>query len=106
MREQMETAEVESDALLNKALSKTLLSLMANSDDSNILFRKGLTVLEQFRALSGEALKKSGDGGQKEGYDLLAEFCKEKNISPGGSADLLAVTLFLFYVEKEFESVK
>jgi hypothetical protein len=31
-------------------------------------------------------------------YTALIDFCKHENISPGGSADLLAVTIFVWSV--------
>jgi len=35
-------------------------------------------------------------------YSAVIDFCKNENISPGGSADLLAVTIFVWSMMKMY----
>ena len=82
---------------LNDAGLDALLHLMACVDDSNVLRRRGMDVLRRVQAAARALLRK--------GYDcdalrsLNEDFIRE-NISPGGCADLLALTYFLYFIEK------
>jgi len=85
---------------LNDNLIQVLLHLMAVTEDVNILGRHGLEQLEYVKSESKAALALGGmftEKGQKKIFELDEEFI-EKNISPGGSADLLAVTLMLYFL--------
>jgi triphosphoribosyl-dephospho-CoA synthetase len=66
---------------------------MTVNNDSNILYRSNLNTLNQFKILSKKAIE------NKKSYNYLCDFCKINNISPGGSADLLSVTLLLYFVK-------
>lgn len=73
---------------------QALLLLMEQLDDTNLLYRGGL---EGLRFVQREAarIRQSAPG---ELLPLLEAFnrqCIEKNLSPGGSADLLSAALFL-----------
>ncbi|EMG9277626.1 TPA: triphosphoribosyl-dephospho-CoA synthase CitG [Enterobacter cloacae] len=81
----------------NLALLQTLLHLMAWNDDTNLVSRGGLEglyyVQHQAQKLlwQGGVLKKGGiEALQRLDDDLI-----NRHLSPGGSADLLAVTWFL-----------
>ena len=79
-----------------KAKLRALLSLMAHLDDTCILHRGGSDGLS-FAKEQAEFFLISGD------FDLLNQMDEEfinRNISPGGSADLLAATLFLDKISK------
>lgn len=76
----------------------SLLSLIAHLDDTCILHRGGMEGLE-FAKTEAMLLLKSKKIKQ---ISTLNEAFVERNISPGGSADLLAATLFL----DESQSVK
>ena len=79
------------------ACVRSLLSLISIVDDSNILYRSGPAGLEHMQNLARGALE-AGWPEDAKGLELfkqLEEFCLEATVSPGGSADLLAVTLFL-----------
>ncbi len=80
---------------ISYALEKTLLTIIAHNNDSNIVYRKGIETLEQLKLLARQVID------NKIEYSELIKFCEKYNISPGGSADLLVVSLFLFFVEKE-----
>lgn len=89
---------VSKDKNLNIVLRKALLSIMAENPDSNILFRKGQEVLEQLMNLANKAFVSDSS----DDYKNLIDFCKDNHVSPGGSADLLAVSMFMHYVCDEF----
>jgi len=79
------------------ALLQTLLHLMAVNNDTNLVSRGGLAGLNFVREYSRKLLREGGvlaqDGRKKmEAFD--AELVARR-LSPGGSADLLAVTWFL-----------
>lgn len=79
---------------INYALKKTLLKIISVNNDSNILFRKGIKTLEILKEKAKIAFK------DDKKYKELCEFCLNENISPGGSADLLAVTIFIYFVKE------
>ncbi|MFW6676183.1 triphosphoribosyl-dephospho-CoA synthase CitG [Lacrimispora sp. AGF001] len=81
----------------NSIKLETLFHLMSQVDDSNILSRHNPVVLKQVKDIAARFIE---DGGayRKESLSLLKEMDQwfvKKNISAGGSADLLAVTIFL-----------
>ena len=91
---------------LEKALPQTLLYLMATTDDTNIVWRGGLPGLAFARQTAREALDKGGLGtaeGETFIYALREEFVV-RNLSPGGSADLLALTAFFNLLHERGES--
>ena len=89
----------------NEALVKTLLTLLCETEDSNVVYRGGLKGLAYVRNQAAEILSLTdgplceADMARVRAFDAA---CIEKNLSPGGSADLLALTamLYLFFEEK------
>lgn len=78
-----------------------LLRIMITLNDTNILSRSNYQELQWLKETSRSILKLGGALTQ-EGYHEIVkmnEKCIEKNISPGGSADILAATLFLYRLE-------
>ena len=69
---------------------------MAVNNDSNILHRSNLDTLKHIQTLAKEAIENSN------AYTRLYDYCLENNISPGGSADLLSVSLLLHFVKTEY----
>ena len=69
---------------------KTLLRIITELDDSNILHRRGAVGLELARSAAGRLLEDFSEAGLA---SLNKDFIRE-NISPGGSADMLALTMF------------
>ena len=78
---------------------KSFLAIASNNMDTNILYRRGRNVLSDFQLLCKKAVEDFND----KNYSAVIEFCKSENISPGGSADLLAVTIFVWSVIKADE---
>lgn len=86
----------------NQVYINTLLALMSHVDDTNVLIRTGALNLAYEKA---EALRILELGGAltDEGMAALVQANKDfihRNISPGGCADLLAVTIFLWNLEQ------
>ncbi len=82
--------------LNDTALIKCFLAIAAQNMDTNILFRGGEEVLTSFQDLCRAALEDLSDSN----YLKVAEFCKNEYISPGGSADLLALAIFFRSIMK------
>ena len=81
-----------------------LLHLILHVSDTNVLYRGGKDALLTLRADCRNILSHGG-AFTPEGTDLLYELketCKQRNISPGGAADLLSAALFLLRIEKIF----
>ncbi|MCP4219378.1 MAG: hypothetical protein GY765_32385, partial [bacterium] len=87
---------------LKQALTTTLLAIMSVNNDTNILFRRGPGQLEQVKKTARETLQETDPGKKEILYRQLSDYCLAENISPGGSVDLLAITLFIFFARKEF----
>jgi len=91
---------------VNDRLVHTLIGIMQICDDSTIIYRHSPQVLQEVREKTIEIIKLGGmktDIGRRKISVLCEEFI-EKNISPGGSADLLGVTVFLYLVEEHMDS--
>ncbi|KGY08161.1 2-(5'-triphosphoribosyl)-3'-dephospho CoA synthase [Vibrio sinaloensis] len=80
-----------------KALSIALLALMANNQDTNVVNRAGLPGLKFVKAQAKQILASPITTHQELESHLqsLDERFIKRNISPGGSADLLAATWLL-----------
>ena len=79
------------------AMHKTLLRIMCDLDDTNIVHRAGLEALNDVKA---EALSLLQDFSETGLEQMNARFI-ERNVSPGGSADMLALTVFLYSFSKK-----
>lgn len=70
---------------------KTLLRIMTTLDDTNVLHRRGAEGLTKVKSEAGSLLQDfSEEGLARMNRDFTAE-----NISPGGSADILSLTVFI-----------
>ena len=86
----------------NDAAAETLLHIMCAAWDSTVLHRGGNQALDRVRQMSRRVLE-LGALTTAPGRLLLEEVNRsfiEHGISPGGSADLLAGTLFLYSLEE------
>lgn len=82
-------------------LLEVLYQLMAFSEDSNVLHRAGIEGLE-FVQQEAKSFIEDGAMKQTKALERIEKMNKEfinKHISPGGSADLLSITVFLGKLE-------
>jgi triphosphoribosyl-dephospho-CoA synthase len=85
-----------------------LLSIMSHLDDTCVLYRGGPEAQRIVHEGAARVIKIGGPGSPK-GYAALIALGQELvslRISPGGSADLLAATLFLDALERGLERVE
>ena len=93
------TEALQSGLCENDAMVYTLLRIIAATEDSNLVHRGGMEGMD----FAKEEARKLTEGGPA-AMNLTAvrdtnrKFI-EKNLSPGGSADLLALTLFLCFLK-------
>ncbi len=79
----------------------TLIQIMSKLNDTNVLTRSSYEDMEWLKSESSEIVK-MGAAFSEEGLSAIEELnvkCIEKNISPGGAADILAVTILLLKLE-------
>lgn len=86
------------------SLFLALISLMSENNDTNIVNRGGVEALQWIKDYAGKMMRDSKIY-ENEKYFLqqLEEFddeCINRNLSPGGSADLLSLTWFFYYIKK------
>lgn len=87
---------------INDRLVHTLIGIMQFCDDSTIIHRHDPKVLFEVQEKAKKIIN-AGGMENSEGKEMIYELCSEfidRNISPGGSADLLGVTVFLYLVER------
>lgn len=101
LHQHFDTEKILNDKLLNKGLRHALLAIISVNDDSNILYRKGEQVLEELKNRAKDCMLKYGGSDFEIDYAALIQFCREEKISPGGSADLLAVSYFMYCVNNQ-----
>lgn len=85
------------------ALVKALLALIERAEDSNAVYRGGAEGLAFMQKKAGEILRKA-DWKSEKSLDMVREFdraCVQRNLSPGGSADLLAFCTMLYMIFDE-----
>lgn len=88
---------------LNDASLLTLLALIAQVDDTNMIRRGGLAAARQRQAEAATLLHIAEQQPQSRRYSLfeqLDDSYMERNLSPGGCADLLSVSLYLLHLAK------
>lgn len=92
-------------ATINDALVHTLISLMTVVEDSNVIWRTDYDTLLEVQRIANKILS-LGSVFTEKGRMAIAETERcflQRRISPGGSADLLSVTITLYLLEhKEF----
>lgn len=87
---------------INDSLIDTLLNLIANTFDTNILGRHDMEALHYAQKAAANVIAQGGmttDAGRQAVEALNQDFI-QRWISPGGSADLVAATHFLYELEK------
>lgn len=92
-------------AMINDALVHALIALMTVVEDSNVIWRTDYDTLLEVQRIAKNILSLGSVFAEK-GRMAIAEterYFLQRHISPGGSADLLSVTITLYLLEhKEF----
>lgn len=102
MEEVMPYLRATVDLKTDDRLLEALFLLMASSEDSNIIHRSNIETLQEVKKRAKEFLAQGGMK-QPDAIQKITQFNKEfisKNISPGGSADLLSVAFLLAKMER------
>ncbi|MBR8534629.1 triphosphoribosyl-dephospho-CoA synthase [Carboxylicivirga sediminis] len=89
------------DTEVHDLLIPVLLKLISLNNDTNVIYRHNAVMLEELKAKAKQALN-DWDNNRRETYTDLVDWCNDMKISPGGSADLLAVTVTLHLCQTEF----
>ncbi|MCR1898828.1 triphosphoribosyl-dephospho-CoA synthase CitG [Irregularibacter muris] len=86
---------------INHILIQILLSIMTLCVDSNVISRQGIGGLEYVQKYARKIISQGGVFSKKgkEAIEVMDRDFIKRNISPGGSADLMAVTVFLGMLE-------
>jgi holo-ACP synthase/triphosphoribosyl-dephospho-CoA synthase len=87
---------------VNDALINTLLTLMACVDDTTVMNRLGPEKMRVWVKQKARAALQTGGMGTAGGEEMLKTLDREfiaENVSPGGCADLLSVTWFLYKID-------
>lgn len=95
-------ASLESGMSMNDSMVHALCRIMSISEDTNVVARSDyITLKKEVQPMAEDILRLGGmrtEKGKKAIQDM-DRYLIEKNINPGGSADLLAVTCAMFYLE-------
>lgn len=90
-----------------RASFQALFALMSHLQDTNIVWRGGLSALYIVQDMAKQFLIRGGvlqvDWMQE--VKRIEDYFVQHHLSPGGSADLLGVTLFMLKVEHEFRNI-
>ena len=87
----------------NQMFLHVLLELMAQVEDTNVLIRTDPETAEYVKQEARRILPLARAGSWNQLYEAITFMNQDfirKNISPGGCADLLAVTIFLWLLEQ------
>lgn len=91
----------------NRSNITVLLAVMSELNDTNVWSRGSYEEMEWLKQKASELLKQGGaffaSGATR--VQELNELCIQKNLSPGGAADILAASLFLYYLERLFRNM-
>ena len=103
----LKAARKSSRAMRDSRLA-ALLAIMSHLDDTCVLYRGGPDAQRIVHEGAARVIKVGGPGSPKGNAALIAlgQELVSQRISPGGSADLLAATLFLDALERGLERVE
>ena len=85
----------------NKAGLLTLLQYIASIEDTNMMIRSDFDTVQRIQKEMKRFLRTAGPEQQLEIIPALDAYFVKNNISPGGSADMLALTYFLYFLKKK-----
>ena len=92
---------VKNGCSINDASANTLLALLANMSDTNMIKRGGLNTALKKREQAGKLLNLTMRGDCLSTLEALDNEYIRENLSPGGCADVLAISLALLFFEDE-----
>ena len=93
---------INSDLKENDLYTQILIELMARVEDSTVVYRHDISTLRKVQSDAKDLLNMGGiftEKGRQKCHHLEDLYIKE-NISPGGCADLLAISILLIDVKK------
>ena len=82
---------------MEEAGISALLALIVRSEDTNLIARGGLDG-QRWAAQQAEVLLTAGCFPSRDKLEQLDREMTRRNLSPGGCADLLAITYFLHFI--------
>lgn len=86
----------------NYALHKTLLRIMCDLDDTNIVYRTSMETMQEVKTEARQMLDTSRNIVNFEAaLQAMNTDYIHRNISPGGSADMLSLVVFLFCIVRK-----
>lgn len=85
---------------LQYVLSKALLLLISQAEDTNIIHRGNYEIWLNVKAKAGSILKELNEDNFQYLISQWDQELIEQNLSPGGAADLLSIVVFFLYLEK------
>ncbi len=94
----------KAQAITPELIEQTLLYLMCQTNDTNILKRGTLQGLNWVKQQAQTIYFTSDQSIQKHQKINLNQAMLQKNLSPGGSADLLAVSYYLAQIKADYET--
>ncbi len=87
----------------NERLTHTLIAIMQHCMDTNIIYRNGIECLYIVQNKAKSIIQSRNITEEKQRkIDELNTYLLENNISPGGSADILSATIFLYEIKRTF----
>lgn len=92
----------------NDAGILTLLYIIAYTEDTNIISRSDYNTMKEIQKSLRDYLEKEELNKQSSYREFIIDLDQDfisRNISPGGSADLLALTYFIFFYENKLLSI-
>ena len=89
---------------INHAMIRTLIYLMSILEDTTILHRHDIKILNEVKDTAIYLKEKfSNESLNIQTLNEIEQDFISKRISPGGAADLLAITMFLSFIQNSFE---
>lgn len=91
----------------NRSNIQVLLAIMSELNDTNVWSRGSYHEMQWLKEQAAEISRQGGaffETGIRK-IEELNKVCIQKNLSPGGAADILAASLFLYYLERLFKNM-
>lgn len=86
---------------INDSAIQTLLIIISKTCDTNIISRVGFEGLKYAQKMANDVLEIGGIIKERKLVENMDQEFIRRNISPGGCADLLAATCFLYFLQEE-----